>query len=66
MRSLPLYCLVLALGLATAACGTEKTKITNVLVSPENQRVDLQRARDMGIITEQEYLQEVSEIGKKQ
>lgn len=58
-------CLIAAgLALALAACGTERTHVTNVLVSPEQQREDLQRARDMGIISEKEYLQEVSEIGK--
>ena len=56
--------LVAGFGLAVAACGTERTDVTNVLVSPEQQREDLQRARDMGIISEQEYLQEVSEIGR--
>jgi len=48
-----------------AACGsTNKTTVSNVMVSPEQQRADLQRARDLGIISEQEYFQEVSEIGR--
>lgn len=64
MHRWPLYCLALALGLSVSACGTARTDVTNVLVPPEKQREDLQRARDMGIITEREYLQEVSEIGK--
>lgn len=64
MRRSLTFILSIALGLAVAACGTERTDVTNVLVSPEKQREDLQRARDMGIITEREYLQEVSEIGK--
>jgi len=56
-----------ALLLALAACGgTERSTVTNVLVPPEQQRADLQRARDLGIITEREYLQEVSEIGRAQ
>ncbi|MCL5779331.1 hypothetical protein M1105_20500 [Limibaculum sp. FT325] len=50
---------------AVAGCGgSEKTTINNVMVSPEQQRSDLQRARDLGIITEKEFLQEVSEIGR--
>jgi hypothetical protein len=47
-----------------ACSGTERTHVTNVMVSPEQQRADLQRARDLGILSEEEYLQEVSEIGK--
>jgi hypothetical protein len=57
--------LPLILAAVIAGCGgTEKTTINNVMVSPEQQRADLERARDLGIITEQEFLQEVSEIGR--
>ena len=50
--------------LGLAACsGTSRSEVTNVLVSPEQQRADLERARDQGIISEAEYLRELSEIG---
>lgn len=49
--------------LALAACSsTEKTEVSNILVSPEQQRADLQRARNLGIISEEEYRQELTEI----
>jgi hypothetical protein len=42
-RAAPLFLLVAAIGLS--ACGeAEKTEVTNVLVSPERQKADLQRA----------------------
>ena len=63
MSNRPLLLLAMILGLGAASC-TERVEINNVLVSPEKQREDLMRARDMGIISEQEFLQEVSEIGK--
>ena len=48
-----------------AACASsERTDVTNVLVSPQQQRADLQRARDLGIITESEFQRELSKIGK--
>lgn len=52
--------------LLVSACGgePEPAKVTNVLVSVEQQKADLARARDLGIITEEEYQQEVSEIAK--
>ncbi|MBY8975971.1 SHOCT domain-containing protein [Rhodobacteraceae bacterium NNCM2] len=56
---------LLGLMLALSACGSsESTSVTNVLVSPEQQRADLQKARDMGIITEAEYQQQVEKIGQ--
>jgi hypothetical protein len=61
-RWLPLL-LTFALAFGTGACSS-RTEVVNVMVSPAEQREDLQRARDMGIISEQEYYQEVSEIGK--
>ena len=57
--------LFLGLFFTVAACGSsESISVTNVLVSPEQQKADLQKARDLGIISDEEYRQEVSEIGK--
>jgi hypothetical protein len=56
----------LCAALFAAGCGgSERTSVTNVLVSPEQQRADLARARDLGIISEAEYLREVGEIGAR-
>ena len=47
------------------ACGSpERTEVTNILVPPEQQKADLQRARDLKIISEEEYKKELSEIGQ--
>jgi hypothetical protein len=52
--------------LLLAACGGGEAAIdvTNVMVSPEKQRADLARARDLGVITDAEYRREVQEIGQ--
>jgi hypothetical protein len=55
-----------ALLLPLAACGggESREEVVNVLVSPEKQQADLRRAYDLGIISREEYLREVSEIGR--
>ena len=59
------WLLPLFLTFSLAACASsERTDVTNVLVSPQQQRTDLQRARDLGIITESEFQRELSKIGK--
>ena len=56
---------LIAVVISLSACGSsEKTEVTNILVSPEQQKADLQRAHDQGIISDEEYKQEVSEIGQ--
>jgi hypothetical protein len=56
-----------ALALALlAACGggTERERVTNVMVPPEEQRADLLRARDLGIIDDAELARQLQKIGR--
>ena len=47
-----------------SACGssTSTETVTNVLVSPEQQRADLERAHELGIISQEELQRELQEI----
>jgi hypothetical protein len=46
-----------------SACGSQKTTVvTNRLVTPEQERVDLTRAHELGIISDAEYKQELSKL----
>lgn len=58
--------LVAGLLVALSACGSddEAASVTNVLVSPEEQRADLLEARARGVISEEEYEEQLLKIGE--
>ena len=55
--------LLLCAGLA--ACGSSDTKVVNRLVSPQQERADLQRALAMGAISQSEYDAQMRKLGSR-
>ncbi len=49
------YLIIFMACFALAGCGPDKNTITNRLVSPEQDRADLQRAHETGAISDEEY-----------
>ena len=52
---------LLATGLLVAACGSS-SETHNRLVSPQQQATDLKRALDAGIISQDEYQEEMEKL----
>lgn len=53
---------VILLSIALAGCGGGSADVTNTTVSEGQELIDLKRAYDLGVITEEEYEDERREI----